>query len=168
MADQGRIISVSLSATGGVPKYPQQTITVGAQGVEGDHHAGPINKHKKSGDPEPNHRQITVVSQEVLQDLNSRLDIALKPGDLAENVLVENLGDLTQFNEGDRLQLGDDVVLEVTGHNRPCDLIRQYHPTLVEEITGLRGLATVVVNTGAVSAGDACSVIESNDSAQGE
>jgi uncharacterized protein GlcG (DUF336 family) len=56
MSDQGKVISVSLSATGGVPKYPQQEITVGAVGVEGDHHAVPINKHKKSGDPEPNHR----------------------------------------------------------------------------------------------------------------
>jgi MOSC domain-containing protein YiiM len=84
----------------------------------------------------------------------------LKPGDLAENVLVSDLGDLTQFEQGDRLQLGDDVVLEVTGHNRPCDLIRKYHPTLVEEIVGRRGLATVVIKTRTVQAGDTCRVIE--------
>ncbi len=119
-----------------------------------------INKQKKTGDPEPNHRQVTVVSEEVVLDLNARLGIEIKPGDLAENVLVGGLGDLTQFEAGDRLELGDDVVLEVTGHNRPCDLIRKYHPDLVEEIAGKRGLATVVVVTGTVSAGDACVAIK--------
>ncbi len=160
MADQGRVISISMSATGGIPKYTQESIAIGAEGVEGDHHSGPINKHKKTGDPEPNHRQVTVVSEEVVLDLNARLGIEIKPGDLAENVLVGGLGDLTQFEAGDRLELGDDVVLEVTGHNRPCDLIRKYHPDLVEEIAGKRGLATVVVVTGTVSAGDACVAIK--------
>ena len=160
MADQGRVISISMSATGGIPKYTQESIAIVAEGVEGDHHSGPINKHKKTGDPEPNHRQVTVVSEEVVLDLNARLGIEIKPGDLAENVLVGGLGDLTQFEAGDRLELGDDVVLEVTGHNRPCDLIRKYHPDLVEEIAGKRGLATVVVVTGTVSAGDACVAIK--------
>ncbi|HAL49673.1 MAG: sulfurase [Chloroflexi bacterium] len=160
MADQGRVISISMSATGGIPKYTQESIAVGAEGVEGDHHAGPINKHKKTGDPEPNHRQVTVVSEEVVQDLNARLGIDIKPGDLAENVLVGGLGDLTQFEAGDRLELGGDVVLEVTGHNRPCDLIRKYHPDLVEEIAGKRGLATVVAATGTVRVGDACIAIK--------
>ncbi|HJO82751.1 MAG: MOSC domain-containing protein [SAR202 cluster bacterium] len=163
MADQGQVISISMSATGGIPKYVQDSIAVGAQGVEGDHHSGPINKHKKSGDPEPNHRQVTVVSNEVVQDLNTQLGIEIKPGDLAENVLVSGLGDLTQFEAGDRLQLGDEVVLEVTGHNRPCDLIRKYHADLTEEIAGKRGLATVVINTGTVRTGDACVTVKGKD-----
>jgi MOSC domain-containing protein YiiM len=154
--ETGRVVAVNLSATGGVPKYAQESVTVGPQGVEGDHHAGAVNRHKKTGDPEPNHRQVTVVALEVLMELNTRLGIELKPGDLAENILVAGLDDLSQLREGDRLLIGRDVVLEVTAQNRPCDLIRRYHPTLVEELTGRRGVASVVASTGVVRPGDSC------------
>ncbi len=154
--DHGRVVAVCISPTGGVPKYPQESIVIGSQGVEGDHHAGPINRHKKTGDPEPNSRQVTLVAEDVLQEMNAQLGIELKPGDLAENLLVAGLGDLSQLQKGDRLRLGSDVVLEVTAQNRPCDVIRVYHPTLVEEITGRRGVAAVVVSGGTVQPGDAC------------
>jgi MOSC domain-containing protein YiiM len=58
------------------------------------------------------------------------------------------------------LTLGPEVILEVTAQNRPCDVIRVYHPTLVEEITGKRGVAAVVVSTGMVRPGDTCQVME--------
>jgi MOSC domain-containing protein YiiM len=119
-----------------------------------------VNRHKKSGDPEPNTRQVTLLAQEVLDELNSGLGIQLKPGDLAENILVNGLGDLSQLQKGNRLSLGPEVVLEVTAQNRPCDLIRVYHPTLVEEITGKRGVAAVVVSTGTVRPLDTCQVTE--------
>lgn len=154
----GRVVAVYLSARGGVPKEPQGSIPVGPQGVEGDYHAGAINKHKKKGDPEPNWRQVTLLAQEILEELNGRLGIQLKPGDLGENILVAGLGDLAQLQKGDWLHVGSNVVLEVTAQNRPCDTIRVYHPTLVEEITGRRGVTTVVVNTGIVRPGDACRV----------
>jgi MOSC domain-containing protein YiiM len=159
-SEHGRVIAVCLSTTGGVPKYPQESIAIGSQGVEGDFHAGPVNRHKKSGDPEPNTRQVTLLAQEVLDELNSGLGIQLKPGDLAENILVNGLGDLSQLQKGNRLSLGPEVVLEVTAQNRPCDLIRVYHPTLVEEITGKRGVAAVVVSTGIVRPRDTCQVAE--------
>ena len=152
----GLVIAVCLSPTGGVPKHPQESVAIGPQGVEGDYHAGPVNRHKKKGDPEPNWRQVTLGAQEVLHTLNARLGIQLKPGDLGENILVSGLGDLSQLQQGDRLLLGPAVVLEVTKQNRPCDTIRVFHPTLVEEITGKRGVAAVVVSTGDLRPGDAC------------
>ena len=163
--DDGRVIAVCLSPTGGVPKYVQESIVVGSQGVETDHHAGPINKHKKSGDPEPNWRQVSVLAEEVLQELNARLGIELKPGDLSENILVAGLGDLGGLQKGDRLLVGAEVVLEVTGQNRPCDLIRVYHPTLVEEITDIRGVSAVVESTGTVRPGDSCRAVASTPDA---
>lgn len=133
---------------------------MGLQGVEGDYHAGPTNRHKKSGDPEANWRQITLVAQEVLEGLNARLGIQLKPGDLGENITLAGMGDLSQLNKGDRLFLGADVVLEVTAQNRPCDTIRVYHPTLVEEIAGKRGVAAVVISTGALRPDDTCRALQ--------
>ena len=44
MADQGQVISISMSATGGIPKYVQDSIAVGAQGVEGDQQAQKVRR----------------------------------------------------------------------------------------------------------------------------
>ncbi len=156
--DKGRVVAVCMSPRGGVPKHPQQSIVIGPQGVKGDYHSGPINRHKKTGEREPNRRQVTLVAQEVLQELNTRLGIEIKAGDLGENILVSGLGDLSQLGKGDRLLVGSDVVLKVTAQNRPCDTIRVYHSSLVEEITGRRGVAAVVVSTGIARPGDACRI----------
>ncbi|MBI2165099.1 MAG: MOSC domain-containing protein [Chloroflexi bacterium] len=166
ITQQGRVVAVSMSPTGGVPKHPQGHVVIGPQGVEGDFHAGPINRHKKSGDPEPNWRQVTLVAQDVLDELNARLGVGLKAGDLGENILVAGLGDLSQLKKGDRLQVGAEAVLEVTAQNRPCDTIRVYHPTLPEEITGRRGIAAVVVRPGTVRPGDACLISGSSPESQ--
>ncbi len=54
--------------------------------------------------------------------------------------------------------LGTDVVLEIMAQNRPCDVIRVYDPTLVEEIAGERGVSAIVLRTGSVRPGDACNI----------
>ena len=60
---QGNVEAVCLSSTGGVPKYSHRSIAIGNDGVEGDYHSGPTNRHKKSGPAEPNTRQITLVAK---------------------------------------------------------------------------------------------------------
>ena len=152
----GRVVAVCMSPTGGVPKYSQEAIVIGNQGVQGDYHSGPINRHKKTGPAEPNSRQVTLVAQEVLDEMNARLDTELKPGDLGENILISGLGDLSLLVRGDRLQLGTEVVLEIRAQNNPCNVIRVYHPTLVEEINGKRGVSAIVLNPGSVKPGDVC------------
>ncbi|MBI4338133.1 MAG: MOSC domain-containing protein [Chloroflexi bacterium] len=149
-----RVVAVCARPTGGVPKELRDLIVIKANGVEGDYHAGPVNRHKKKGDPEPNWRQVTLVAQEVLDSLNARLGIHLKAGDLGENILVAGLGDLSQLQKGERLHVGQEAVLEMTAQNRPCDTIRVYHPSLPEEIAGRRGVAAVVVQPGPVRPGD--------------
>ncbi|MBI4198620.1 MAG: MOSC domain-containing protein [Chloroflexi bacterium] len=148
-----------MSPRGGVPKQPQGSILVGPQGVEDDYHSGPVNRHKKKGEPEPNTRQVTLLAQEVLDGLNARLAILLKPGGLGENILVTGLGDLSELKVGDRLRLGPAVILEVSAQNRPCDSIRVYHPALPEAIAGRRGVTAVVVAGGRLRPGDACRVL---------
>ena len=103
---QSTVAAVCSSPSGGVPKYRQESIIMGSQGVEGDYHSGPVNRHKKTGPPEPDSRQVTLVAQEVLHELNLQFKTELKPGDLGENVLVTGLGDLSQLKKGDRLRLG--------------------------------------------------------------
>jgi MOSC domain-containing protein YiiM len=153
----GRVVVACSSPETGVPKYPREAVEVGVEGVIGDYHYGPINKHKKRGDPEPNRRQITIVAQEVIDELNALLGIHLKPSDLAENFLVSGLGDLSDLEDDDRIQLGP-VLLRVTGQNNPCKTIGVYHPELVKSIYGRRGVAAVVLVPGIVRPGDPVTV----------
>ncbi|CCF84327.1 putative MOSC domain [Nitrolancea hollandica Lb] len=158
----GRVVVACSSPTTGVPKYPRDAVVVGPEGIVDDYHAGPINKHKKRGEPEPNHRQITILAQEVVEALNKQLDIDLQPGDLAENFLVTGLGDLTDLQAGDRVRIGE-VVLEVTGQNRPCATIGVHHPLLVKSIHGRRGIVAVVLVTGIARPGDPVTVERPQD-----
>ncbi|GBD11579.1 Putative metal-sulfur cluster biosynthesis proteins YuaD [bacterium HR23] len=150
----GRVLAVCLRPTGGIPKYPQPVIFLNGQGVEGDWHAGPINKHKKRGDPEPNWRQVSIVAQEVYSDLGEALGIRLEPGAFGENMLVEGLGDLSDLCPGDRLHLGDTAVVEVTKQNSPCATLEVHHPDIVRLVKGRRGVVGVVHRPGPVRPGD--------------
>ena len=160
---QGTVVAVSMSSNGGVPKYPQESVTIGDLGIEGDYHSGPINRHKKTEPTEPNSRQITLVAHEVLEQVNAQLGIMLKPGDLGENILVSGLDDLGQLRKGDRLMLGTDVVLEITGQNNPCNVLSVYHTAIVKETTGKRGVTAIVVCTGSVRPGDTCMALGRSD-----
>lgn len=151
---RGRVVAVCLRPTGGIPKYPQPFITLNGQGVEGDWHAGPTNKHKKKGDPEPNWRQVSIVAQEVYDSLRDTLGIHLEPGAFGENILVEGLGDLSDLRPGDRLRLGATVVVEVTRQNNPCATLEIYHPAIVRTVMGRRGVVGIVYRPGQVYPGD--------------
>ncbi|MCS7207006.1 MAG: MOSC domain-containing protein [Dehalococcoidia bacterium] len=150
----GRVMAVCLRPTSGIPKFPQPAITLTNQGVEGDWHAGPVNKHKKRGDPEPNWRQVSVVAQEVYTDLEEALGIRLQAGAFGENILVEGLGDLSGLKPGDRLHLGAEAVIEVTQQNRPCATLQVHHPDIVGMVVGRRGVVGVVLRPGVVRPGD--------------
>ncbi len=153
MERKGRVVAVCSSPQGGVPKYRRLFIEVSPEGVIGDYHAGAYNRHKKRGEPEPNTRQLTIVAQEVLDDVNDELGIQLEPGFLGENLTVEGLGDLSDLAPGDRLIVGT-VVLEITAQNQPCSTLAVYHPLLVKALHGRRGVCAVVREPGVVRPGD--------------
>lgn len=153
MTKSGRVVAVCSSPVGGVPKYRRLEIEVGPDGVVGDYHAGPFNRHKKRGEPEPNTRQITIVAQEVLDEMNELLDIQLEPGFLGENLTVVGLGDLSDLAPGDLLHVGS-VILEVTAQNKPCNTVAVYHPQLVKTLYGRRGVCAVVRVPGTIRPGD--------------
>ncbi|MDP3064823.1 MAG: MOSC domain-containing protein [Chloroflexota bacterium] len=158
-ASAGRVVAVCSSPRSGVPKQPQTRIVVGPQGVEGDWHAGPVNKHKKSGEPEPNWRQLTVVGIEALEAMNATVGTHLGPGDLGENVLLSGHGDLSELAEGNRIVLGTQVVLKVSKQNKPCSTLDVYDVRLVKELLGRRGVACVVETTGVVKTGDVSEIV---------
>ncbi len=160
--NSGTIISVNVSPSGGVPKYPQKEVFIDRYGIAGDYHSGEINKHKKNGPSEPNSRPISIVSLEVLNEINTELGIELKPGDLAENITTNHLGNLAELEEGDSIKIGEEVILQVTGQNKPCAVLNVYHDLVSKSLVNKRGITATVINTGTIKPDDTCYVIKGN------
>ena len=154
--EAGTVVAVCMREDGGVPKHPQDEITIGQYGVEGDHHAGATRTRR--GETMPNRRQVSLVAKEVFDDLNRELGSDIPPGGFGENILVEGLGDLSGLKEGDVLRFSSGVELEVTGQNDPCSNLMVYHNQVPKRAYGRRGVLAVVKATGRVKPGDQVSV----------
>lgn len=155
---QGTVVAVCLSAEGGVPKHPQPEVSVGPYGFEGDYHAGPTRVRR--GEVMPNHRHVSVVAQEVIDEVNRTLGTEIQPGGLGENILVQGLGDLGDLGPGNRLRFSSGVELEVTGQNGPCKNLSVYHPQAVKRLYGKRGVVAVVVTPGSLRTGDSVELVK--------
>jgi MOSC domain-containing protein YiiM len=105
-----RIVQLSVSA-GGVPKLPVDAARVGPLGLEGDAQ----RNLKYHGGPE---RAVCLYAMEAIRALQAE-GHGITPGAIGENVTVEGL-DWSTVVPGRRLQLGADVVLEVTRYTSPC------------------------------------------------
>jgi MOSC domain-containing protein YiiM len=106
----GRIVQISVS-NGGVPKMAVASARITSEGVEGDrqrdleHHGGP-------------ERAVCLFSMERIRELQHE-GHGIVPGAVGENVTVEGI-DWDTVTPNSRLQLGDDVVIEVTRYTSPC------------------------------------------------
>ena len=157
-AGRATVVAVCLSDKGGVPKYPQDSVTVGPHGIEGDYHAGPTRTNS-DGETTPNHRQVTVVAAEAVEAAARELSVEIPPGGLGENILVRGLGELGDIAPGRRVVFGSGVELEVTEQNNPCANLSIYHPQVPKKLYGRRGILAVVVKTGTLLPGDSVSVV---------
>lgn len=146
MQKEGKVVAVCTSARGGVPKYPREEVQVSRYGLVGDYHAGETRVIRRTGRAELNHRQISLVAKEVLDNLSKELGISLSPGDLGENITTEGLGDLADLNDGATLRIAGAVTLKVSGQNAPCENLSVYHRLLVKKIYGRRGIVAAVVD----------------------
>jgi len=106
----GRIVQLSVSP-GGVPKTPVPSADVTRAGLEGDAHRD-LEHH---GGPD---RAVCLFSFEQIQALRAE-GHPVVPGTLGENVTIEGV-DWTRVAPGTRLQLGGQLLLEVTRYTSPC------------------------------------------------
>ena len=107
-------------------------------GIEGDRHAVSEGVRTK--------RQVLLIDQETLHKFE------LSPGEVRENITTSGI-DLHSLSEGQRLALGGEAVVEITGHCAPCsrmDEIREGYSTALE---GHRGMLASVVRGGEVAVG---------------
>lgn len=106
----GRIHQINVSS-GGVPKRPVESATVAPLGLVGDDH----NDKVGHGGPE---RALCFYSIEQIEGLRSE-GHPVEPGWMGENVTTAGI-DLTAVEPGDRIRLGETVLVEVTRFTTPC------------------------------------------------
>lgn len=99
--------AVCISLKKGTVKRAQPEVTLKEKwGIEGDAHAGDW------------HRQVSLLAGESIDTVKKVLP-TLKDGAFAENIVTRGL-DLSTLKVGDRLQVGDRVVLEITQIGKEC------------------------------------------------
>ena len=99
--------AVCLSHKKGIVKKEQSNVVlIENWGIDGDAHAGEW------------HRQISLLAGESIDTVKEILP-TLKNGAFAENIITRGI-DLNTLKIGDRLQIGDTVVLEITQIGKEC------------------------------------------------
>ncbi len=163
--NEGQVLAVHRSPVHGFSKESVDHIEiVEGLGVKGDAHMGVTVKHRsrvKADPAQPNLRQVHLIAAELLDEVNAAgFDVA--PGALGENITTRGL-DLIGLPKGTLLQVGPDVVIEVTGLRNPCSQIENYRAGLLKLMVGKRedgtpllrtGIMGIVLKSGAVRADD--------------
>lgn len=109
----GRVVQVSVSYPGGVPKLPVGVTWVGPLGLEGDGHKAAPHIH---GGPD---RAVCLYTVEAIARVREDGHEAF-PGAFGENLTLEGIA-TGNLRPGDALEIGDDgLVLELTAFTAPC------------------------------------------------
>lgn len=168
---QGTVTAVCMSPDHGYPTHPQESVYVGALGIEGDAHSGPDRASSTNpGTIKPNDRPISIVSEEVYKEINETFGLSAKHGDFNEQVVVDGFGDLSDVEIGSRVMMGD-VVLEVTDNAWPCVRLNKHlgEPLLAKKLVfedqngkkrTKRGIVARVIEEGQLAVGIEAMIIK--------
>ena len=142
------IYAIAISPERGqLKKEVDSAMVIENHGIEKDGHAGNWN------------RQVTCLDLASVKAASSKNNIQFKPGDFAENILIDGL-DFTQVTVGSRLRLGLEVILEVS------QIGKEDHPSIVSRTFGVsllpyEGLFCLVISGGEIHKGDPVEIVES-------
>ncbi len=102
----GRVVSVNISEKKAQTKHPVDQVVVDQEGIQGDAHAGKW------------HRQISLLSQEMIDRFRADSGCQITAGSFAENISTHGL-DLQHVSVLDKLIIND-VELEITQIGKTC------------------------------------------------
>lgn len=139
----GTVLAVCVGA-GGIPKHATLEARVERLGLAGDRHAQPFHGHAD--------RAVCLFSIEDYRSLQ-RDDVAVEPpGAFGENLVVEGL-DFGALRAGDRLRVGDEVVLEIFDVRQPCATLKSVDERFPGLMVGRSGFVCRVLRPGMLRAG---------------
>jgi len=142
-----KVLAVCISESRGVQKHPVQAAELRAGfGIVGDAHAGPW------------HRQVSILGRGSVQKLQDRIIMELKPGDFAENILVEGM-EVFQLPVGTKLLLGSALV-EVTQIGKTCHADCAIRRQAGDCVMPREGIFVRVLQDGVVRPGDELALTE--------
>jgi len=172
---RGELVSVHAGANDDYSKPSKPRVEVTLEGFPGDKHRG-FERLAQDWDPEPdgtprrNERQWSGVSQEELEAIRVKLDLAepLLPSTLGANICLAGVPEFSQLPKGTRLVFPSGAVLLVEEENPPCkwmaDQIEIVHTTnsgepvagkfFPKRAMGRRGVVGVVDVPGLICEGD--------------
>lgn len=145
MVAKGQVVAICSAGAKGEKKQPVSAALLRADhGLVGDAHAG-------TG------RQVSLLAIESIEQIRL-LGLEVRPGDFAENITTQGLS-LHTLPIGARLQLGEEVVLEITQIGKecrdPCAIFYQVGTCVMPT----EGVFARVLQGGEVRAGDLIRVL---------
>ncbi len=140
------VVAVCTSKTKGVRKENiGEAVFEAGYGIKGDAHAGPW------------HRQVSLLAIESIEKMRAK-GLAVGPGDFAENLTTRGI-ELHTLPIGTLLQIGDEVVGEVSQIGKKCHVGCAVFKQVGDCIMPREGIFVKVVKSGKVRVGDPVKVI---------
>ena len=140
MMNKGEIVSINISTKKGEQKIPVEFANVTNKGLEGDAHSGDW------------HRQISLLSEKSIDKMRGK-GVEIHYGDFAENITIKDL-DLTGVHVGQRISIGNEVLLEVTQIGKECHQGCAIRDAVGDCVMPKEGIFAKVIIIGNIKVGD--------------
>jgi len=145
--NKGKIIAVSISDKKGARKKNINFAELKEDfGIIGDVHAGTQN------------RQVSLLAEESIDKMRNK-GLTLKSGDFAENITTSGI-DLLSLNLGDKLKIGENVVLEISQIGKECHTRCAIYYQAGDCVMPTDGIFVKVIKGGIIKPNDDIEVIE--------
>jgi MOSC domain-containing protein YiiM len=140
--NNGRIKAISISEKKGIVKTNVDNAElIQNHGIKGDAHAGDW------------HRQISLLAFESIQKIIDKGLPGIVPGIFAENITTEGF-DLLSLNIGDKLTIGESILLEITQIGKECHTRCAIYQQAGDCVMPREGYFAKVLNGGSIKVGD--------------
>jgi MOSC domain-containing protein YiiM len=104
------------------------------------------------------HRQISLLAIESIEKMRN-MDLNVIPGDFAENITTKGIN-LLSLSVGDKISLGDDIVLQITQFGKKCHNPCAIGQQVGECVMPTEGVFARVLKGGMVKIGDKIKIIK--------
>lgn len=142
-----KVAAINISEVRGIQKHPVPEAYLKADwGIEGDAHAGNW------------HRQVSLLGVESVKHMQEKIEFQLKPGDFAENILVDGMTVYT-LPVGTRLKIGE-ALAEVTQIGKECHQDCAIRKATGDCVMPREGIFVKILTSGRVRTGDEVEIVK--------